>query len=71
MHKTAMCQQLRTELSDLSVEEIRAMAKKEGIPLLDSEGKSINKAGLVELLIDANYAPPCSPLPSATRRKLF
>ena len=62
--------QLRTEYSKLPVSELREMAKKAGLSIVDEQTKFVTKPDLIEILIDANYEPP-EPAPSSTRRKLF
>lgn len=57
VHRTAMTQQMRTQLGKRSVDEVHCEATKSGIPL-DRDGKKRRKADLIEDIIDANYSPP-------------
>ena len=69
VHKTVMTQQLRTQYTQLLLEELHEIARESDVCITDSKKKPIKKAELVELLVKANYVPPDSSDP--LRRKLF
>ena len=69
IHKSAMVQQLRTGYSKTPLQELRDLAEAEGIDIVDSKKKLIKRSDLTELLVDANYVPPCPSEPLS--RKLF
>lgn len=69
VHRTAMTQQLRTEYTKKTLVELREVAEAAGLSIVDLGNKLIKRSELIDLLVDANYQPPCSPEP--LRRKLF